>query len=255
VVVAFFPEDVELLSEAPSARRRYLDTMIGQVDGRHRSDGREHQRVVEQRNALLRALRDEGRPSDGSEIAFWDAELCRLSAAISLRRIRSVRELRGPFREAIEGWSGEHDVDIAYASAAEGETEAERIDSYRRILAEKHEREMWQGVTLVGPHREDLAVTSAGRPIPSFASRGEQRTVVLALKVAESAWLRQRTATSPIFLLDDVLSELDAERRQRLVEALPVDAQVLITTALPAGLPSALSERASVVPVSRGRVG
>lgn len=252
VVVAFFPEDVELLSEAPSARRRYLDAMISQVDRRHRADTREYQRVVEQRSALLRALRDDDAAPD-HQLAFWDGELCRLAAAISLRRIQVVHEIRHGFREAIERWSGEHLVDVAYATPAEGETEPERIAAYARLVAEKHDKEMWQGVTLVGPHREDLAVTSGGRDLPSFASRGEQRSVVLALKLAEAGWLRERTGTTPIFLLDDVLSELDAERRQRLIEALPGDAQVLLTSALPAGLPPRLAEGATVVPVSRGR--
>lgn len=271
VVVAFFPEDVELLSQAPSARRRYLDAMIAQVDRRHRAAVREYKRVVDQRNALLRALREEIRtagappeqellPLDGQatgrdELEFWDRELCRLAAPISLRRMHAVRELREPFREAIERASGEHVVDVAYASPAEGDTEDERAASYRRLLDERRERERWQGTTLVGPHREDLAVTSGGRDLPSFASRGEQRSVVLALKLAEAAWLRERTGSVPIFLLDDVLSELDPVRRERLVTALPADAQALVTSALPAGLPPPLTERAAIVPVSRGRVG
>ena len=277
VVVAFFPEDVELLREAPSARRRYLDAMIAQVDRRHRTEAREYQRVVDQRNALLRALHDEEAttrapaamaPPEGSggagtetseaergeerELAFWDAELCRLAASVSLRRMRAVREIRSPFREAVERWGGEHVVDVAYATAAEGETEPERAAAYGRLLAEKREKEMWQGSTLIGPHREDLAVTSGGRDLPSFASRGEQRSVVLALKLAEAAWLGERTRTTPIFLLDDVLSELDPERRQRLVEGLHPGAQAFVTSALPVGLPRALTEGARVVPVRRG---
>lgn len=280
VVVAFFPEDVELLSEAPSARRRYLDAMIAQVDRRHRAEGREHQRVLEQRNALLRAFRDEdsarapaaaaapegsgeaaaekdngGEAGRREELAFWDAELCRLAATISLRRMHAVREIRAPFREASDRWSGEHVIDVAYATPAEGETEAERLAAYQRLLAEKREKEIWQGSTLVGPHREDLAVTSGGRDLPSFASRGEQRSVVLALKLAEAAWLHERTGTLPVFLLDDVLSELDPVRRQRLVEGLPAGAQALLTSALPAGMPPALADGATVIPVSPGRAG
>jgi DNA replication and repair protein RecF len=271
VVVAFFPEDVELLSQAPSARRRYLDAMIAQVDRRHRAAVREYKRVVDQRNALLRALREEMRtpgappeqellPLDGQaagrdELEFWDRELCRLAATVSLRRMHAVRELREPFRQSIERASGEHVIDVAYASPAEGDTEDERAASYRRLLEEKREKERWQGATLVGPHREDLAVTSGGRELPSFASRGEQRSVVLALKLAEAAWLRARTGSVPIFLLDDVLSELDPVRRELLVAALPADAQALVTSALPAGLPPPLTERAGIVPVSRGRVG
>jgi DNA replication and repair protein RecF len=250
VVVAFFPEDVELLSQAPSARRRYLDAMIGQVDRRHRADTREYQRVLEQRNALLRALRDEESASP-DELRFWDGELCRLAAAISMRRIAAVHALRGPFRAEVERWSGEHTVEIAYATPAEGDDEAGRTAAYHRLVDEKREKELWQGSTLVGPHREDLAVSSGGRDLPSFASRGEHRSVVLALKLAEAAWLRERTGASPIFLLDDVLSELDADRRQRLVEAVPADAQALLTSALPAGLPPGIAANATVVPVSR----
>src|SRR5262249_1679078 len=140
---------------------------------------------------------------------------------------------------------------VAYATAAEGDDEATRSEAYRRLVEEKREKELWQGSTMVGPHREDLAVRSGGRDLPSFASRGEHRSVVLALKLAQAAWLRERRGTAPIFLLDDVLSELDAERRQRLIEAIPSDAQALLTSALPAGLPPGLSAGATVVPVAR----
>ena len=253
VVVAFFPEDVDLLAEAPSARRRYLDAMIAQVDRHHRAETREYQRVLEQRNALLRALREDEAPPD-RQLAFWDGELCRLAATISVRRIDAVAGIHRPFREAVERWSGgDHLVDVAYATPAEGETHDERMSAYRRLVEEKREKEMWQGLTLVGPHREDLAVTQAGRDLPSFASRGEQRSVVLALKLAEAEWLRERAGTTPVFLLDDVLSELDADRRQRLVDALPADAQSLLTSALPAGLPPRLTQGATVIPVSRER--
>src|SRR5437764_1906234 len=98
-VVSFFPEDVQLLAEAPSARRRYLDAMVAQVQRRHRTESREYQRVLEQRNALLRALRDEGQPT--SELAFWDSELVRLAASISLRRLEAVRELDPGRRDAL----------------------------------------------------------------------------------------------------------------------------------------------------------
>ena len=252
-VVSFFPEDVQLLAEAPSARRRYLDEMVGQVHRRHRAEGREYQRLLAQRNALLRALRDEGRPA--AELAFWDSELVRLAASISLRRLEAVRDLVAPFRVATARFSGAEGLSLAYAAQVEGDTVEERTAAYQALLGQKRDRELWQGTTLVGPHREDLAVSALGRALPSFASRGEQRSVVLALKIAEAAWLRARTATMPVFLLDDVLSELDPERRAHLAAALPADAQALITSALPAGLPAGLLDRAALIPVSRGTVG
>lgn len=260
-VVAFFPEDVDLLADAPSGRRRYLDAMVGQIERHHRSEIREYQRVLEHRNALLRALRsDETPPSSagrapGPELAFWDEELCRLAATISLRRLRAVREIVPAFRAEALRFSGTEALDVAYLSQAEGETVEERIGSYRALLVSKRDRELWQGTTLVGPHREDLAVSAHGRPLPEFASRGEQRSAVLALKMAEAAWITERRGEPPVFLLDDVLSELDPRRRDVLAQAIPPGAQALVTAAFPAGLPSRMTDTASVRTVGEGAIG
>jgi DNA replication and repair protein RecF len=252
-VVSFFPEDVQLLAEAPSARRRYLDAMVAQVHRHHRAASRDYQRVLAQRNALLRVLRDAGRPT--TELAFWDSELVRLSASISLRRLEAVRELVAPFREAAAHFSGADALSLAYAAQVEGDTVEERAAGYQALLGQKRDRELWQGTTLVGPHREDLAVSALGRALPTFASRGEQRSAVLSLKLAEAAWLRSRIGERPVFLLDDVLSELDPGRRDALVEALPEDGQTLLTAAFAAGVPAGLIERADVLTVKDGTIG
>src|SRR5438876_1431774 len=163
-VVSFFPEDVQLLAEAPSARRRYLDAMVAQVHRRHRTESREYQRVLEQRNSLLRAFRDDVRPSPAApasaephstELAFWDTELVRLAASISLRRLEAVRELVAPFRAAATRFAGADALSLAYAAQVEGDTLEERSAAYQALLAQKRDRELWQGTTLVGPHRED----------------------------------------------------------------------------------------------------
>lgn len=249
-VVSFFPEDVQLLAEAPSARRRYLDSMVAQVQRRHRTESREYQRVLQQRNALLRVLRDEGQPT--SELAFWDNELVRLAASISLRRLEAVRELVAPFRAAATRFAGSDALSLAYAAQVEGDTIDERAAAYQALIAQKRDRELWQGTTLVGPHREDLAVSALGRALPSFASRGEQRSAVLSLKLAEAAWIRERVGELPVFLLDDVLSELDPGRRDALVDALPDGAQTLLTAAFEAGVPERLLDRADVIRVHDG---
>lgn len=255
IVVSFFPEDVELLTAAPAGRRRYLDAMIGQVDRAHRADVREYARVVEQRNALLRGAAAR-RGGDGAEEAmpaaetvFWDDALCRLAARISLRRERAVQELVPGFDEAAARFSLTAATALAYAGQVAGTTAEEREAGYQELVREKRERELWQGTTLVGPHREDLSVRGDGRPLAAFASRGEQRSAVLALKLAEAGWLRARTGDPPIFLLDDVLSELDPARRAALVDALPADAQALLTAALPAGLPPSVVADAMIVQV------
>ena len=254
VVVAFFPEDVELLGAAPSARRRYLDAMLGQVERAHRRETREYQRVIEQRNALLRAAREElVLPED--ELAFWDRELVRLASSISLRRAQLARELAGPFRAATARFAAAAGLELAYGGQVSGESVDERAAQYERLLREKRERERWQGTTLVGPHRDDLLVTSDGRALPTFASRGEHRSAVLALKIAEAEWLASRVGEEPVFLLDDVLSELDPGRREALAAAIPEDAQALLTAATPTALPDALRDRAKLIPVRRGEIG
>ena len=269
-VVSFFPEDVQLLAEAPSARRRYLDAMVSQVHRRHRAETREYGRVLEQRNSLLRAFRPDVRPgaveggSAGAgeagpgrtmELGFWDGELIRLSAAISLRRLETVRELVAPFREAATRFNGADALSLAYAAQVDGDTIDDRAAGYRALLEQKRDREIWQGTTLVGPHREDLAVSALGRALPTFASRGEQRSAVLSLKLAEAAWIRERVGELPVFLLDDVLSELDPSRRDALVDALPEGAQALLTAAFEAGVPERLMDRADVVRVKDGALG
>src|SRR5437660_10435364 len=250
-VVAFFPEDTELLASAPAARRRYLDAMVAQVDRAHRADTRAFARVLQQRNALLRAGVDQEQVIPESELAFWDSELARLSASISLRRETAVRELRPAFRRAAAALGADPVPDVAYAGPVPGGTEDDRSEGYRRLIVEKRDRERWQATTLVGPHREDLAVAAGERPLPTFASRGEQRSAVLALKLAEAEWIRARSGETPIFLLDDVLSELDATRREAFCRALPPDAQAFLTAAVETSIPASLRERARIVPVAR----
>lgn len=253
VVVAFFPEDVDLLTAAPSARRRYLDAMLSQAERAHRSDTRALVRVLEQRNALLRALASPDRPptmgTPAGELAFWDAELCRLAAAIATRRSDAVARLREGFERATRLFADAGGTTVSYECQVSGATSEEREAGYRRLLGEKRDQELWRGTTLVGPHREDLLVTRDRRALGPYASRGEQRSAVLALKIAEATWLRDRTGSDPVFLLDDVLSELDDRRREVLIGALPADAQTLLTAALPAGLPKSILAAATVVPV------
>jgi DNA replication and repair protein RecF len=249
-VVAFFPEDTDLLASAPSARRRYLDAMVAQVDRSHRADTRAYANVLTQRNALLRAGRDE-EPVSESEMAFWDTELVRLATAISLRREAAARELRPSFRAAARALGADPVPDLAYAGQVQGSTAEERAEGYRRLIIEKRDRERWQATTLVGPHREDLAVASGERPLPTFASRGEQRSAVLALKLAEAEWIRAHVGEAPIFLLDDVLSELDTAHREALCRALPEGAQTLLTAAVLTSIPQALRERATVTEIVR----
>jgi len=162
-----------------------------------------------------------------------------------------VRELRPAFRSAAAALGADPTPDVAYTGQVQGSTVEERAEGYRRLIVEKREKERWQATTLVGPHREDLAVATGERPLPTFASRGEQRSAVLALKLAEAEWIRAHVGEPPIFLLDDVLSELDTAHREALCRALPEDAQTLLTAAVLTSIPEALRRGATVTEVVR----
>ena len=164
-----------------------------------------------------------------------------------------MRELRPAFRTAAAALGADPTPDVAYAGQVQGSTAEERAEGYRRLIVEKRDRERWQATTLVGPHREDLAVATGERPLPTFASRGEQRSAVLALKLAEADWIRAHIGEPPIFLLDDVLSELDTAHREALCRALPEGAQTLLTAAVLSSIPEALRRRATVTEVVRAR--
>ena len=131
VVVAFFPEDVDLLGAAPNARRRYLDAMLSQIERAHRRETRELARVLEQRNALLRAAREEMTLSE-DEIAFWDRELVRLSSSVSLRRDQLVRELVEPFRGATSRFNGASGLDCVCGSKSPHQERSSRTKSPAR---------------------------------------------------------------------------------------------------------------------------
>jgi DNA replication and repair protein RecF len=165
-----------------------------------------------------------------------------------------IDELAPLFARAHEHLASHASTTLSYQCQIARGGQAEMEEAYRELLAAKREHESWQGATLVGPHRDDVVVAADGRPLPTHASRGEHRTAILALKLAEASWIVERTAEQPVFLLDDVLSELDPGRRERLAAAIPHSAQYLITAATPAAIPESLARGASLREVEVGRV-
>ena len=251
-VVLFRPEEMLLLVGAPSERRRFMDAILAQ---RHRAAARdlaELGRILAQRNALLRAIRrEEATPEN---LAFWDEQLALVAARVLAARLALVADLaeRIPaLHDAVAPVDerGEQ-VRLSYADTLKdawperpaGSGAAPPLEeleaAYRRRIVQVREKELWNGVSLVGPHRDDLRVELAGREVATHASRGQQRTIILALKLAETDLLGADGAPTPIVLLDDVFSELDAERSDRSLSLLLERGQVLVTMADLASLPA-----------------
>lgn len=227
--VVFAPEEMLLVVGPPSLRRGALDALAGQRLPAHAADLATYGRVLAQRNALLRAIREERAKTD--QLAPWDVKLVDAGAAVLAGRRRTLEELAAPLVAAhAEIAPGEGSLAVTYESNVVPAPGESAHDALARRLAETAEREAWNGTTLVGPHRDDLAFRLDGRDLATFASRGQQRTVILALKLAELDLLTARDGRPPLLLLDDVFSELDPARRSHLVRRIAGLPQAFVTT-------------------------
>jgi DNA replication and repair protein RecF len=237
-VVLFTPADVELVTGPPSERRRYLDITLSQLDGRYVRTLSHYQKVVQQRNSLLRSWRESRRiPRNADdELAFWDRELAMSGAYVLRERLRAVAELNnlaGPiFRDVTA-----RDVPLAvgYQSSVAGfeATADERAveTAFLAHLQRVRDEEIGRGQTVLGPHRDDLLLTIGAVSVGTYGSRGQQRSATLALKLGEAELMRLRSGDTPVLLLDDLLSELDAERRAHLLAAIDRPGQQTLVTA------------------------
>ncbi len=229
--VQFSARDLELIYGTPTLRRRYLDILISQLDNRYLRALQRYQRVIYQRNHLLRGVR-EGR-SEMGELEFWDEELVEQARYIMAQRIETVRrlsELTAPIHGELT--SQRESLQLVYRPSVElGEDTSEEAIAreLRATMNEQRRREVAQGATVVGPHRDDVEIIVDGKNAGTYASRGQSRTIILAMKLAEARYLRTRRQIEPILLLDDVLSELDSTRRDHVLDTASQCEQCFIT--------------------------
>ncbi len=228
--VLFSAEDMQLVLGPPSGRRRYLDILISQADPLYLKGLQRYQKVVQQRNQLLRMLQDARAESD--ELAFWDGELVKEGAWITWRRRGVMRELARACAEHHAQLAGpEEELQVWYRpSFPLGDSLPDTEDQFRQSLAAVVRRERATASTAVGPHRDDFNLLINELDMGTFASRGQARTLALALRLAEASYLAEVRGAGPIVLLDDVLSELDSSRRGRVLEKATQYDQTLITT-------------------------
>ena len=228
--VLFSAADIELVQGPPSGRRRFLDILLSQADSLYLKALQRYHRIVQQRNQLLRLLR-EGR-ADGDELAFWDDELVREGAWITWRRHEAMRELIPACVRQHEDLSGpDETLEVEYRPSVPLAGDIKEVEAnYREGLAAASHRERARPVTAVGPHRDDFNLTIDGADMGIFASRGQARTLALTLRLAEAEFLTSVRGEGPVVLFDDALSEMDSSRRRRLLEKATRYEQVLITT-------------------------
>lgn len=220
-VVLFSPRDIDLVDGEPALRRRYLDITNSQVDHRYLRALQRYHRVLQQRNHLLRLIVEHrARPE---ELDFWDRELVAAgSYLIALRQhtVAALDELARLIHDQLSG--GKERLNMIYQSSVDTE-------AFQEALSAARDKEVAQGMTLIGPHRDDLRFLVNERDMNIYGSRGQNRTIALSLKLAEAKFIAARAGDSPVLLLDDVLSELDAQRRHHLLQAALGYQQVVIT--------------------------
>ncbi|WP_347977414.1 DNA replication/repair protein RecF [Microbacterium sp. ProA8] len=278
-VVLFAPEDLQIVRGDPSARRRFADQLLVQRAPRMAGVISDYDRVLKQRTALLKSAKARRVRGDAlSTLDVWDDKLVSLGTQLIAARLALATDLATPLAAAYTAIAGaDHRPEIEWALSVAGAvtdeegdgaapnsspdsprdaagTSAERIaDLFRQALAAKRSSELERGLTLVGPHRDDLLLRIRGLPVKGYASHGESWSVALSLRLASAELLRAESRLGdPVLILDDVFAELDTDRRARLALLAVGYEQVVVTAAVEGDVPEEL--RARMVRVEAGRI-
>ena len=273
-VVLFLPQDVDTLGGSPGERRRYLDGALAQIDPDYARAIDRYADVLAQRNALLKQLQETG--GDPDQLAFWDDKLAADGALITLKRHlaldelgrfadRTHRDLTGSQADLrlryLPAFDAARSAEAAYQIALRLDVPAPALGDTRRaeaaLLAQLEERradEINAGMTLIGPHRDDFRFISDQIDLGTYGSRGQQRSAILALKLAEVEWIHAKVNEWPILLLDEVMAELDAHRRAFLLAHISGVNQSLFTATDPTLFSDAFRSRARQLRVVAGRI-
>lgn len=273
-VVLFLPQDMAVVTGSPSVRRRYIDITLCQNDPSYCRALSTYNKVLEQRNALLRQIAEEGSGLD--VLPVYSDKLVEAGSHVFLGRARALSSLDELARHIHQSQLtlGKEKVSLIYlprfANTNNGRNQepndlgtwlsqqgdAEIVaDRFQQELSRSKSAELAAGLTLVGPHRDDWRFQADGKDLSTFGSRGQQRTALLALKLAEIQWMTKKTGATPILLLDEVVAELDKKRREFLLSTVQEASQSILTATDPGMFSSEFLTRATSMRVSGGQIG
>lgn len=232
-VIGFFPvvlvtnKNIDLVGQAPSMLRRFLDTQLSQGSSEYLKTLMQYEKVLKNRNVLLKSSDSSSR----KQLKVWTQQLIILGVRIFQARREAVKRLGIFARLNLKRISGSREeLEIRYKPQVEGETEDKIIFDYEKKLAQSSAKEKMRGFTLIGPHRDNLLFFMNGRPAHKFASTGQRKSIGMALKLAEAENIRSFCQNDPAILLDEVFNELDEERRRMLSTQFFQRGQVFCTT-------------------------
>ena len=251
--VLFTVDDLDIVFGNPSVRRRYLDILISQIDKHYLDALKSYQESNRHRNHLLRSIREGVSSQD--ELHFWDDQLALHGCEIIKTRMEVVNrlsELLKPFHMQFD--TAKESLQLLYRPTIPIDEESPSSSSIVLALEKSRPKDIAQGSTSVGPHRDDMSVLINQNDASRYASRGQARTAVLALKLAESTYLKERRGSEPLLLLDDLLSELDGTRRRQIMEHVTQYQQCIVTAAELDSVPNLFVSAANTLIVDNGRI-
>ena len=249
LVSVFLPDRLELIKGAPAVRRGHLDQFVAALWPARTVHRRAYSQALAQRNALLGRLRAGG--GSRTSLETWDRQLAQYALALMADRREAVEITRQAFAETCARLSLDGEPEIAYRPRSR----ADDVETLVEELRQRVDSDLERGFTGHGPHRDDLLITREGRELRTYGSQGQQRLGLLSLLLAERAVIAERRTTVPLMLLDDVMSELDSERRAALVEVLTEGGgQSLITTTDLEHVPGAMAPGVARITVAPGQL-
>ncbi|MDO4565170.1 MAG: DNA replication/repair protein RecF [Clostridia bacterium] len=214
-VVMFSPEDLALVKDGPAERRRFLDMELSQLQPAYYYTLQQYNAALKQRNILLK---DPDMLSSGT-LEQWDVQLSRLGASITISRANFCEELKTVAKRLHDKMSGgKEQLSVAYRPSLPAVPQRQLCEAMQDALLDSLERDLYRGFTSVGPHKDDIALALDGLDVRTFGSQGQQRTTALSLKLSEIELTRRIRGENPVLLLDDVFSELDAQRQALLLK-------------------------------------
>lgn len=236
-VVMFSPEDLQLVKGEPALRRRFLDMQIAQTDPVYYDLLVKYNRVLQQRNKLLKALREQTGTDTDTQLTVWNRELSALAAEVVRKRLEALVKLQQIAGEIYASITGHKEkLTVRYELKANNSqwlypdsSPNEWEEFFADGLREREQLDILRGNTGIGPHRDDMGLLLNGNSLKAFGSQGQQRSGALALKLSQLEYVRQEIGEFPVLLLDDVMSELDAERRAQMLQFIDGRVQTFIT--------------------------
>ncbi len=256
-VVMFAPEDLNLVKGSPQERRRFIDMEIGQIEPVYIYHLNQYQKILRQRNALLKDLQRR-KTGDPTMLEVYTEQLVEHGAAVLYRRFRFLEKLREwaqPIHRQIS--RDQENLQVEYSSKVDvsESMDMEKIkDTYLHEFNRRKQNEIERGTTLIGPHRDDLIFYVNDRNVQHFGSQGQQRTTALSLKLAEIELIYREVGDYPVLLLDDVLSELDDYRQSHLLNAIQGKVQTFVTTTTIDGIAHETIREAEIFTVHEGKI-